>query len=650
MATGGTEIEDIAQDIKIGQIVDKSDAKLNHTSKQQIKNEGNIISVSTSDRHAHRTSRHNRTVLSDDGGRSTHNLSSSPDLDKNCTSRQPGLFQSFSHSGVNIREKPTPTNTARSLSKPEEANNSHTARLSVNSKIQSNVRKLPTTKKKSVTRRLLEAFRGNHSQSNEADFKGSYKGEKLKTKFIMENKVKINDDTSLPGIKPDGRVSLTDVKSQIPAGHTNDVCNIPPNHQDNSILEHRNAERNPAKNSNRFSITEITVSKDSIAELDVDVIVSSEDSAIQSGGMVAKIVAEKGGKLQEVCKDCLRKMCSNIPYWTFQPTPATEKLKCKHVFHAVVPQFSIQNQDKWTEGLQSLLKNILSRTEFMGYESLGLPIIGTGKNGAPSDFVIDLICESVNQFSLSKTSTNGLKTVIIVHPDKRVRQILEERVTLLRNGAPKQKTKIAPKTTKGNGKMYFQNVEDTETDKCPICLEEISGSKLRQLSRCKHIFCKKCLEECFKRMPTCPICNMVYGELTGNQPEGLMIECFLNDIHLPGYKDCGVIKIFYLFFDGKQLKGQPNPGKSFEGTNRTAYLPDNTEGQKVHRLLRRAFQQRILFTIGSSRTTGKENVVTWNDVHHKTRMDGGPARFGYPDPEYVSRVLDELAVKGITEE
>ncbi|XP_063407600.1 uncharacterized protein LOC134691201 [Mytilus trossulus] len=649
MATGGTEIEDIAQDIKIGQIVDNSDAKLNHTSEQHIKNEGNIISVSTSDRHAHRTSRHNLSVLSDDGGRSTHNLSSSPDLDKNCTSRQPGLFQSFSHPGVNIREKQTRTNTARSLSKPEGANNSHTSRLSVKNKIQSNDRKFPTVKKKSVAQRLLEAVRGFRSQSKEADCKGEYKEEKLKAKFI-KNKVKINDDTSLPRIKPDGRVLRTDVKSHIPAGHANDVCNIPPKHQINSIREHGNAEINPSNKSTRFSNTEITVSKDSIAELDVDVIVSSEDSAIQSGGMVAKIVAEKGGQLLEVCKDCLRKMCSTIPYWTFQPTPATEKLKCKHVFHAVVPQFSNQNQDKWTEGLQSLLKSILSRTEFMGYESLGLPIIGTGKNGAPTDFVIDLICESVNQFSLSKTSTNGLKTVIIVHPDKRVRQMLEERVTFLRNGAPKQKTKITPKYTKGNRKMYFQNVEDTETDKCPICLEEISGSKLRQLSRCKHIFCKNCLEECFNRMPMCPICNMVYGELTGNQPEGIMIECFQNDVHLPGYTDCGVIKIFYSFISGKQLKGQPNPGKSYEGTQRTAYLPDNTEGQKVHRLLRRAFQQRILFTIGSSRTTGKQDVVTWNDVHHKTRIDGGPARFGYPDPGYVTRVLDELAAKGITEE
>ncbi|XP_052089354.1 uncharacterized protein LOC127726055 isoform X4 [Mytilus californianus] len=566
MATGGTENEEIVQDIIFEQ------------------------------------------TMTNGGGRSTQILSS-PDSGKNGTRGQTGLFQSFSHPGVNISEKQTPTSIARSLSKPEGSKNSLIASLSVKSNKQSKVEKSPTGKKKSVKRKVLDALKGNkfHGKDNS----------------ILEHRNAL--DTSL-GAKP--KLSSTATKLSVTT----------------------NAEVNPARNSISSSITEIIVSKDSIADLDVDVIVSSEDSAIQSGGMVAKIIAEKGGHLLEVCKDCLRKMCSTIAYWTFQPTPATEKLKCKHIFHAVVPQFSIQNQDKWTNGLRSLLKNIISRTEFMGYESLGVPLIGTGKNGAPTDFVIDLVCESVNQLSPYKTSTKGLKTVIIVHPDKRVRQIIEERVKLLQNDAPKQTTKIPHKTTKVNGKKYIRNVEDRKTDTCPICLEEMSGSKLRQLSRCNHIFCKKCLEECFKRMPTCPVCNMVYGELTGNQPEGIMMECFQNDVHLPGYKDCGLIKIFYSFLGGKQLKGHPNPGKSYEGTKRVAYLPDNSEGQKVHRLLRRAFQQRILFTIGSSRTTGKEDVVTWNDVHHKTRIDGGPARFGYPDPEYISRVLDELAAKGITEE
>lgn len=45
---------------------------------------------------------------------------------------------------------------------------------------------------------------------------------------------------------------------------------------------------------------------------------------------------------------------------------------------------------------------------------------------------------------------------------------------------------------------------------------------------------------------------------------------------------------------------------------------------------------------------GLENVVTWNDIHHKTYPV--PGEHGYPDEGYLDRVLDELSAHGITEE
>ena len=57
-----------------------------------------------------------------------------------------------------------------------------------------------------------------------------------------------------------------------------------------------------------------------------------------------------------------------------------------------------------------------------------------------------------------------------------------------------------------------------------------------------------------------------------------------------------------------------------------AYLPDNPHGRHVLSLLRKAFDARLTFTIGMSRTTGRDNCVTWNDIHHKTSRDGGPAK------------------------
>ena len=93
---------------------------------------------------------------------------------------------------------------------------------------------------------------------------------------------------------------------------------------------------------------------------------------------------------------------------------------------------------------------------------------------------------------------------------------------------------------------------------------------------------------------------------------------------------------------------KPDPiGVPFSGTHRHAYLPDNAEGREVLGLLQVCFQRRMTFTVGRSLTTGCDNVVTWNGVHHKTSTNGGPAYFGYPDDGYFFRVKEELKAKGI---
>jgi len=95
--------------------------------------------------------------------------------------------------------------------------------------------------------------------------------------------------------------------------------------------------------------------------------------------------------------------------------------------------------------------------------------------------------------------------------------------------------------------------------------------------------------------------------------------------HLPGYEETstGTIRITYSFNDGIQDDRHPNPGQNYYGTYREAFLPDNDEGQHVLKLLQKAFELRQVFTIGQSRTTGQDNVITWNDIHHKTNIFGG---------------------------
>ncbi|KAM8966011.1 E3 ubiquitin-protein ligase DTX3L-like [Sarcophilus harrisii] len=137
-----------------------------------------------------------------------------------------------------------------------------------------------------------------------------------------------------------------------------------------------------------------------------------------------------------------------------------------------------------------------------------------------------------------------------------------------------------------------------------------------------------------------------YGIVKGNQPDGTMTTSYRTS-SLPGYNSYGTIVIHYDMRGGIQTEEHPNPGKRYEGTRRVAYLPNNEEGRQVLHLLRRAFDQRLIFTVGQSRTSGVKDVITWNDIHHKTLQFGGPENFGYPDPSYLQRVKQELKAKGI---
>lgn len=187
---------------------------------------------------------------------------------------------------------------------------------------------------------------------------------------------------------------------------------------------------------------------------------------------------------------------------------------------------------------------------------------------------------------------------------------------------------------------------------CPICLCKFIDTKDQSciiMSRCReHYFHKQCIIHCYKqRFIRCPICNIVYGTRVGSQPKGTMkVKTFSGT--LPGFPmRSGYYRIDYHFQSGVQDKMHPNPGQRYNGTSRWGYLPATKEGQEVLALLRVAFKRRLLFRIGCSVTTGQENCVIWNGVHHKTSMSGGPSNFGYPDATYLKRVKCELSDKGV---
>uniref|UniRef100_A0A3B1K7I4 E3 ubiquitin-protein ligase n=1 Tax=Astyanax mexicanus TaxID=7994 RepID=A0A3B1K7I4_ASTMX len=206
--------------------------------------------------------------------------------------------------------------------------------------------------------------------------------------------------------------------------------------------------------------------------------------------------------------------------------------------------------------------------------------------------------------------------------------------------ATRPRSKSSPKTVEKTRDDLRQvvsvNSEQKDSDKskyddeCPICIN-------------------KCTDQIFGEM--CPVCKKIYGKVKGNQPQGTM-SCRTHRYDLPGYDGCGTIEIYYDIPGGKQTDEHPNPGQPYSGARRQAYLPNNTEGKEVLQLLQRAFDQRLIFTVGTSMFTGANNTITWNGIHHKTSMTGVMVSlcshsYGYPDPDYLKRVKKELKAKGI---
>ncbi|XP_039938277.1 probable E3 ubiquitin-protein ligase DTX2 isoform X2 [Hirundo rustica] len=221
-------------------------------------------------------------------------------------------------------------------------------------------------------------------------------------------------------------------------------------------------------------------------------------------------------------------------------------------------------------------------------------------------------------------------------------------------------------------KKYLEELKGAPADEdCMICMEKLSSpsgysdscqsSTIRpeavgRLRNCQHSFHMLCMLAMYSNgnkdgSLQCPSCKTIYGEKTGTQPKGKMeISTFPQS--LPGHKDCGTIRIVYHISRGIQGPEHPNPGMPYtaRGFPRYCYLPDNEKGRKVLELLKVAWRRRLIFTVGTSNTTGESNTVVWNEIHHKTEMDSNLSGHGYPDPNYLDNVLAELAAQGVTED
>ncbi|XP_016369840.1 probable E3 ubiquitin-protein ligase DTX2 [Sinocyclocheilus rhinocerous] len=221
-------------------------------------------------------------------------------------------------------------------------------------------------------------------------------------------------------------------------------------------------------------------------------------------------------------------------------------------------------------------------------------------------------------------------------------------------------------------KKYMEEVPVVPDEDCIICMERLScpsgyevpaecsqslqPNTVGKLTKCGHTFHMLCMLAMYNNGTKdgslqCPSCKTIYGEKTGTQPKGKM-EIYSIPQSLPGHPDCGTIQIIYNIPPGIQGPEHPNPGQPYtcRGFPRFCFLPDNDKGRKVLELLKVAWTRRLIFTVGTSSTTGEPDTVIWNEIHHKTEMMSNVSGHGYPDPNYLDNVLSELASQGVTED
>ena len=453
----------------------------------------------------------------------------------------------------------------------------------------------------------------------------------LKTMRVEEMRVAwtVNDDTcSLYGLQRD----LDAAQAKV-----------------NKALEHLKTSA-PVDKGGTFILSggqKVIVKKGNIIHEKVDVIVNAANDGLEHGGGVAAAICEAAGghSFQEESRRLVRQRGfireGQVVY------TGSGYLPFKVIVHAVPPRW-FPSDSQYTKGnkfdlLKSVCYNSILMTDKNGGRSVAIPGLGLGIFGVPKEVCAQALLNGTEEYFLkNKTSPIGLVVFVdlddtsvaafMAEAKKRyrsapggepppVRRVVKPKAEGILTQVVKAGRSLVPWLGSGDGNSAKAE-EVASDDQCPICFERYASKRLR----CDHRFCETCIDQWAKTKKTCPICSQPFGKVTGNQPLiGSMTTHVTREV-LQGYPECGTIVITYRIPSGVQSTEHPNPGVRYHGVIRTAYLPDNKDGKDLVHLLRKAFDARLVFTVGKSVTTGADNVVTWNDIHHKTNKYGGATK------------------------
>jgi deltex-like protein len=200
---------------------------------------------------------------------------------------------------------------------------------------------------------------------------------------------------------------------------------------------------------------------------------------------------------------------------------------------------------------------------------------------------------------------------------------------------------------------------------CSICMEELWRLKYQQdfssqpdgvghlpvkpKACADHYFHLDCLKEWLKTSVTCPLCRTQLVQITGYQPmpSGAAMTVQEELDSLPGHETHSTLAVHFAIPSGVQDLDFPLPGERFESFKFVTYLPNNSEGQNVLRMLGLAWNRRLLFRIGYNQVSKRLDKIVLNGLELKTNRVGGVTGNGFPDVSYMSRLKSDLREIGI---
>uniref|UniRef100_A0A803VS91 E3 ubiquitin-protein ligase n=1 Tax=Ficedula albicollis TaxID=59894 RepID=A0A803VS91_FICAL len=205
----------------------------------------------------------------------------------------------------------------------------------------------------------------------------------------------------------------------------------------------------------------------------------------------------------------------------------------------------------------------------------------------------------------------------------------------------KKKQLKKSKTPEDVVRRYIQKVKNPPDEDCTICMERLVTSSgyegvlsprgikpelVGKLGKCGHMYHLLCLLAMYNNG------NKVSGAPRLRAGRGLGVQGVSERV--PGCRvGAGVGAGCWVGAEGIQVgAGWPWP------------CPP-----QVLKLLIVAWDRRLIFTIGTSNTTGESDTVVWNEIHHKTEFGSNLTGHGYPDPNYLDNVLAELLAQGVSE-